>query len=303
MTKYHKSPKTGKWSVCVAKSCPYGDIPDAAHELLQRPLVTRDARTLPKLSVAEVEYNIVKHSVALDKHAYAVAPEGVSAVSCYSCGTYLPTGYWEAVDREQVQAKLDGTMDLLGQIPCPNPKCHHEVHSENWNVDVLHAEAKYWSADEVRKSHWFHVTARKNWLEKAQSGLGVDEEEGEVLGLSFVHVGSKEAAMHRLRDLVVENRQRTSKPSTYYLYEVKLAPETPVNPHVLEDVIDGWPEVIVPEPKPDADVHGRVDWKIQQQYQPDGVSAYVNRYEAPGTVSLIANPTKLVQVAQEAINF
>lgn len=297
--KYHRSPKTNKWAVCTAEVCPFGDISAALYAKVRSAPSRRDQPDAKRIPVHTVR-GMGKIETLGIEGGFGIVPDGYSALYCSRCETYLPEGYFEAFAEHETRV-----------APCPNPECDRIGRSiGDYGVDVYPSELKYWDGAQVKADHWFHVTTKPNWLDDATVGR-FDESEAELGAPVLVHLGSKAAALHRLRDLVFQQRraQPDKAAETYYLYEVQLTPEAPVNPNVLEDVIDGWPEVVVSEPAAEDFEPGApwqatarvLDWQIQQAYVADGASAYVNACEAPGTISLIANPTKLVQVAREEI--
>jgi hypothetical protein len=299
--KRHKSPKTGKWEKCTTDACPYGDIPAEAYEKL---LPTVKASDLPVarhlvLSRLSTRYDPALH-LRTDTKAVEtdvpmrVAPAGYTGAACMGCYTYLPEGYAQAFNKPG-----EGTYGNPDPVPCPNPECTWVLDPEEYVVDVAASDAKYWTDDiAVRRDHWFHVSTRENWLEGATTG-GRD---GEAI---LVHVGSKASALDRLRDLMRQDASsyRSDRPAkTYYLYEVEVDASAPINPHVVEDQIDGWPAT---EKPPRTAAHGpnyvELNAQFQQAYQLDGITRYLNQIEAPGTISLMANAKRLRQVAVHAI--
>jgi hypothetical protein len=230
--KRHKSPKTGKWEKCRTDRCPYGDISGEAFKTLKPVITVAQVPVAAHLHLSVIDYPADGLNRYRGKGTYEVvrapkelrvAPKGYTGASCDSCGSYLPEGYMVAAQPPRDYGFYTG----LKSVPCPNPKCAEQVSPVyHRDLGVAATDAKYFTDDvAVRRAHWFHVTTRENWLEDAtESGPN-----GEA---ALVHVGSRAAALDRLRTLDREGSE------TYYLYEVEVDAATPINPHVMDDAID-----------------------------------------------------------------
>jgi len=189
---------------------------------------------------------------------------------------------------------------------CPNPACGAEMSRRSWGqqrkrysfglnctsckkmvkdgafsynknafagevcpIRVVSRSAHLMNKEEVPQERWFHATKRGNWAEAIQSASTSER------GGLMVHVGDRETAMERAKD-TFWNR-------TFYLYEVSIAPDT----HILDGIVDdenSWPTF-------------KEEMEGEAANFPEyvGVDAvrYVNRYEAPGSISLLVDATKL----------
>lgn len=107
---------------------------------------------------------------------------------------------------------------------------------------------------EVTKAVWYHATAQEDWLEKGDPFQ--------------VHVGLEAAAFDRALSILAPH-SASAKP--FYLYEVSLDADATVDSEISAE-------------GENYEISGAGDGDVIR---------YVNRYEAPGTVSLLLNSSKL----------
>lgn len=155
-------------------------------------------------------------------------------------------------------------------------KCSYCYSGMNWNgieppyiVDIAYEDAQNFIADkeQVKEYSWYHVTTKKEWQQEA-SDAGV-----------YVHLGTKQAALDRLS---VINKTKYGE-STYYMHEVKFNTKVAVANNVLSDDNE-WPNEL-----DDKDIP--MDSKQ--------IHRYINIWEEPGSVSLIANPNLFTVISSE----
>lgn len=199
-----------------------------------------------------------------------VAPAGSSGQYCPKCDHYQPKDLYKSPGTE------------YGMITCFN--CKEKVTFSQLGTDIRAEELKYISDSVVRKSHWFHITRAEDWVEDTQ---GLE---------AMVHLGSHEAAMIRLRDILhedsyIDEDEGEEVPERYYLYEVSLKPDVEVAKGLFRDQEAGWPEYasdVVPQ-------YSHATKQVEESghafFSASGVSRYLNAYEGAGTVSLLANAT------------
>ena len=125
------------------------------------------------------------------------------------------------------------------------------------DVDIQKGCEKYLDDDVVRKVKWHHTTNAYDWLDQVQNAWEKP----------IVHVGTFQAAMARSRD-IKGNTVRTSR----YRHVVRISEDATIDPVVQEDQ-DYWMN----------------SW---EEYKFD-VTRYVNRFESPGSISLLVNPNFL----------
>ncbi len=111
---------------------------------------------------------------------------------------------------------------------------------------------------------WYHATTSRNWLEEVIDGNIV------------VHIGSTESALDRA-DLLLEHTDEV------VIYEIEINPRARVFAEYAIDENE-WPEHI-------SQFRAIYGGEKQGSFKP-----YVNKYEAPGEISLLGIPANLVHV-------
>lgn len=258
MTTRHFSPVKQAYSRCGAKvrACPYKDTPHISeaeyHVLLQNKIINRETFKSRNIKLINVDGNPTSN--------IKVAPEGYIGLYCFSCDNYITNSLAEKVIHNHETKTA--------------PKCNHcndKLELELMGVDLRYTEQKFLNPDNVKKTSWYHITTHPNWHDS------ITENEDPHL-TPMVHVGSKEAALDRLKDL----RKWRSNENEYYLYEVKLTSDANINPNILNDENELAPSNVAQANK--------------TKGFNSGVNRYVNLYEAPGTISLCANPQQLTLI-------
>jgi hypothetical protein len=117
----------------------------------------------------------------------------------------------------------------------------------------------------VKKQTWYHATFMEDW---ATAIISAENAAGLV-----VHLGTKDAAQERAADMLMEDE--------YYLYEVTLDSDVVVSDSIMSDD-NRWPDLM-------SDVHG----DAHPEFQGADAVRYVNRYEAPGSISLAVNANRI----------
>lgn len=164
--------------------------------------------------------------------------------------------------------------EMLSNASVEDYPCGACGKKNTWNdcgVDILKPDAKLLDKEAVKENLWFHVTKRKNWIEDINASGAED-----ITKLPMIHVGSKEAALDRLAHL---SEGKTGQ--KWYLYAVKVNPVAPIADKIHGDE-DDFPVT-----------YGDAHEEQKKGYAISGVTRYVNRYEAPGTISLLANPSAI----------
>jgi hypothetical protein len=189
---------------------------------------------------------------------------------------------------------------------CPNPECGAEMSRRSWGqqrkrysfglncasckkmvkdgsfsynknafagevcpVRIASRSAHLMRKEEVPQERWFHATKRSNWAEVIQSASASER------GGLMVHLGNRETAMERAKDTFWNRR--------FYLYEVSIAPDARVLDGIVDDE-NSWPAF--------KDEMEGEDAQFPEFIDADAIR-YVNRYEAPGSISLLVDATKL----------
>lgn len=152
--------------------------------------------------------------------------------------------------------------------------CGNEEYTGKYHTALRDDQIRFVSPDEVVKERWFHVTARQDW-DYAIGQEGFDKQ-------PLVHMGSFEAARQRGLDNYSEHQQ-------LYLFEIQITDDAPIRPGIIHD--DNYHA-----PRSIHDARSGPYQNYAAQYQVDGVTAYLNKYEDIGSVSLIAHPSAFTVV-------
>lgn len=258
MAQLHFSPIVKDYSPCVASQgkCKYGSanhISSESYEALKNGSAYEKSENLS----SPIKLRDLDNS---REAQVQVAPDGLHGVYCRNCSKYFEPEFVEKILKASKPSK------------CPN--CNHAATLEDNGVDVRFKDSHLLEEHNVRKASWFHVTTNDDWLEDMSN---IENH------TPLLHIGSKEAAMDRLRDLM----KWQNDGSTWYLYELKIKPEASVNSGLFDDENEDCPS---------SEVEAR-----KTNYDGNGVNLYLNTYEAPGTISLVANPHALREVQRVTI--
>lgn len=200
----------------------------------------------------------ITHPYELDTFEWEVAPEGVSGLVC-DCG-HTPTLQFT---REHAAEK---------QIVCES--CGEPINNGEL-VRVIHTDAALLrNPNEVTARTWYHATHRKNWFDDI---LAAKPSRHGDSGNLMIHMGNRDASLDRIF---------TAKSSDeWYLFEITLKPDTPVDEDVHDD-----------------NFCDALDWTGSTRYLADGVTRYVNAYEGIGSISLLVNPAYIQSVSSRQID-
>lgn len=147
--------------------------------------------------------------------------------------------------------------------------CGKELYIEGVRVKVLHRYQHLLDIKKARKQpFWYHATNDENWPKDNKN-----PRQGDVW---LAHIGSKESAL-----------DRAAHQGYSSIYKLTIDPETHWSPHVTDDWNE-WPTVLE-----------ELDMEIYHKFSE--VTRYVNRYEIPGSISLLVASDKIHVVDCEAI--
>lgn len=145
------------------------------------------------------------------------------------------------------------------KISCP--KCGHVTQDGLAGVSLKVEEEPLLQKNEVLRREWYHYTANDSW----ESQLNGEEE-------VVIHLGSQTAAIEREKELRLQAGQ------TGRVFKVRLKESTAV----VERMKDEDPEELN-------------SFKAQEDIEGPAVMRYVNHYEDPGSISLLAD-SKTVEI-------
>lgn len=146
-----------------------------------------------------------------------------------------------------------------GSIYCMNLSCDGYLFGlEDADIAVLPGSAKFFDANAVRSASWYHATYMEDWMGAVFSNAVED--------FPILHIGTRNAALDRAK------HQGYS-----YLYRIKVDEDTTIHPQVVDDATTSWDDLAV--------------------NYPHGITRYVNRWESPGSISLLAHPLAITVTA------
>lgn len=201
---------------------------------------------------------------ALEVMPLATSSAGKSSFACPACSVHL--------DKAEERTLLRNFCWNTKKRPCKN--CSEEFTFFEYSVVVESSSAPLLDASITQTVDWYHATNVEDWLYMVTVENGMDE--GEI---PYVHLGTYEAAMDRAR-----NEYLTNGTAEAFIVKVRLTQDAIVSPSFLDDK-DQWAYM--------------VDGKTQALI--GDAARYVNRWEHPGSISLLVDPTKLVEISTEAI--
>jgi Zn ribbon nucleic-acid-binding protein len=138
-------------------------------------------------------------------------------------------------------------------------KCGLTLTLLNMELAIEYDSRKFISKEETLNAVWYHATIKEDW----HNGLlGADKE-------AMVHLGTMEAALTRLEHLEGSVHMDTQ----FTIMAVRFKPGTTVADDLIGDGNDFQPRT-----KEEALDH--------QAYDAEGITRYVNQYEAVGSISL-----------------
>ena len=142
--------------------------------------------------------------------------------------------------------------------------CGIELHHSSIVTDILPSSEHFLDPANAKNSFWYHATDRSDWM----GDLMADKDE-KYGSFPLVHVGTLDAAF----SMIAENY--VLRDDWIFLYTVRLAPSAVVDDLLYEDE-NMWPS------------------RTDQVRRDASAFRYVNRYEATGSISLLADPRELV---------
>lgn len=194
----------------------------------------------------------------MTERTWTVAPQGMGAFSCDLCGNWFSKAECDTISQRHY-ARCTG--------------CGRNRQLTQVKVSVLSDSARHMDLDTVRGDLWYHSTTSATWMEDI-----IECEEEDFAFLSsyrgepmvdttlMVHLGTVEAALDR-------HRERLSH-ETVYMYVLRIADWAPIAEAIKTDENDECPVIAQDCP--------------EQGYSV-GITRYVNLFESPGSISLLAN--------------
>ncbi len=193
----------------------------------------------------------------------SVQEPGVTGKRCRKCGESFSIKFLKKVDQlkpgQSVSCKCGHVLTWDNAVEAPYVV---DINRKDYGLVV--------NADEVLSRPWFHSTSNPNWWK--------DVNAPENKGL-FVHTGSRDAAEDRLSHVLEWSNDPNEE---MYIFELEIRPGTKVQDDVMWDE-NRWPDTVKDNKS-----------STVTPIAPQGVTRYVNQWENPGEVSLIASPGNYV---------
>jgi len=179
---------------------------------------------------------------------------------CHRCDTPVSKKKWLRV----------GPFAWRDGICCQTCKADKKTDENYFDPSTAHLEVTADTAHllddaEASTAAWFHATKDPNWMDSLNKSASVSA------GSVIVHVGVKEAALARIKDVLW--MARLGGPQEYFLYEVRLRGSAQLLSEVVDDENE-WPS------RSNA---------FENRYGAGDAIRYVNRWETPGSVSLLVD--------------
>lgn len=201
----------------------------------------------------------------------SAADAGLSPFRCDNCTTHITK-------------QNESDSPLWHEIP--QVECNLCGDLQAGSITVIPESSSLLQAEVARDTIWFHTTYVENWFEKVSTGQGMEEqrEDGNFL---YVHVGSEAAARDNANYKYFDGYSFSDEP-TVMLYQVKLKADAVLSPRVVNDN-ETWRDF-------DSVVDGS-----QEAIGGDAVR-YLNRWESPGSISLLVDARQLELVGVERLH-
>jgi len=187
------------------------------------------------------------------------------AAQCHGCGTPMSWKQWL-------------TSANHAQTECV--QCGHWLYFDDCTADLPSEEllAELRSPGYFDRT-WYHASLSENWFERVQ---------GAADGGLIVHAGDRLTALSRADYLRSEREARQLPAQTVYLHSFRLSAAEPFSADVLDDCDEYWQEQLS-KPSPMAVLVSAPGSKEQMVTLTEATpgATYYNRYELPGTLSLI----------------
>jgi len=196
-----------------------------------------------------------------------VAPVGYTGRACPRCMNYFTT--------DDIESMYAVKGSFTGDVRCLH--CGASSSSESAHIGIKDDSVAMLDINNVKNTVWYHATLLDGWHKKMISSPVVP----------LVHLGTKEAALDRARHI----SSYMGGSSYWNVYGVVLNEDALISPSVIDDEDDSAPTT-------EAKNRSAAD----RGYELRGATRYVNRFEAEGSISLLANPRAFRVISQETRN-
>jgi hypothetical protein len=133
----------------------------------------------------------------------------------------------------------------------------------------------------VKDAIWYHATYVEDWFEKVSTGHGMKREAGDFL---YIHVGNEDASRD-LADSKYFTHPRDGE--KIMLYRLKVKVDAVLAPSIFNDIETWWD-------------YSSVTVETKNAIGGD-VARYLNRWESPGSISLLIDARMLEMASVEEL--
>lgn len=173
---------------------------------------------------------------------------------------------------------ISRTINAKGSFTCVKcGKAYYDM--TQFNIWVREDSAKFLNLDTVRNSFWYHGTHARHWHSSLVTG-GDPFHHSYGTGDIMVHIGTQSAAEERIRHRKEFHATRNPMHfEDWCVFTLRIKDSAEVHP-VLQKDFDWFPET-----------HNDIldDFEDLFDWEPEGVTTYLNAFENPGSISLLAN--------------
>lgn len=196
--------------------------------------------------------------------AVEIAPEGVSALSCPACDTHYSLEEEARAIHSDIAYCINGCgVTLLADM----------------KLSVRASNAHLIDAQNAKNAIWFHATTVADWHESLLA-TAVDFDPNSLFepvaenfdGIRMAHLGTMDTAMERAYQRVEFEGERAE---TWYFYKISLTDDAQIDAEIKVDENDEMPELA---------------GFCEGSGYSTSVTRYINRWEATGSISVLANP-------------
>lgn len=187
------------------------------------------------------------------------ANAGLSAFRCDTCGNHI-------TKQNESDSPIFHEVPLVECDTCPG-----EV--QQGSITVAPDSVQFLQASAVKDAVWYHATYVDDWFNRVTTGQGMEGEDGDFL---YIHVGSEQAARDIARDKYFS---AYGGDLDVVLYQVRLKADAVLSPDVVNDD-ETWRDF------------SSVTDETAETMGGDAVR-YLNRWEAPGSISLLVDARQL----------
>jgi hypothetical protein len=173
--------------------------------------------------------------------------------------------------KRHVNVDLHGKLSGFGYGYCEY--CDAYLSKESSDITIARGNAHLRNKINCLTSEWYHCTSRDNW------------HKGVLDNNVVVHIGTRAAAEYKFK--MMENWG-----DNLYIHVIKLSPLANIADYIYDDLND-WPSR-VNRAEEDLGV-----WDYRRDIPRRGAVRYVNRWEGPGSISILLDPAILEVVHTE----